>query len=87
MGPRINSQQNRFAYAGLFCGMASLVPLVILFSFIPAIAFSVIGLIQSTRLPGNTGRNAALIGILLAMAGLIIQGFVAGLSGLIGLLG
>ena len=87
MNPKIKSQQNRIAYAGLFCGMASLVPLVILFTFIPALAFSIMGLIMSSKYPGNPGRKAALIGLLLALVGLIIQGLVAGLSGLFGLFG
>lgn len=78
--------QNTAATISLCCGIASMVPLVILITFVPAIVLGFAGLIRAARLPGQPGRGAALWGIALAVGSLVVQAAIAGFAGLIGML-
>lgn len=79
-------EQNNLAYISLFCGLASLLPLVILVTFVPALSFGTLGLARSVRRPGRPGRQAALLGIAFALLGLVWQTSVVALGGLVGFL-
>jgi hypothetical protein len=78
--------RNAAALVGLGCGLACLVPWVVLLTFPLALVFGVIGLVRSTRLPGREGRAAACIGMAVAVAAAILQLALAGLASLVGLL-
>lgn len=83
---RRDYENNKIAYVALCCGAASLVPLVILATFLPAIVFGIGGLITAARKPGHPGRGAATIGIVLAVAALLMQAIIASFAGLLGFL-
>ena len=78
--------ENKVAYIALFCGLASLLPLVILVTFIPAVVLGALGFLRSLRSPEKTGRREALLGIGLALMGLLWQASIAALGGLLGFL-
>jgi hypothetical protein len=84
---RGRDSNNRLAFVGMYCGLASFVPLVILITFVPALVFGAIGLLKARTLPDREGQAEAFLGILMAFISLAVQGTIAGLAALIGLIG
>jgi hypothetical protein len=78
--------ENYPAYVSLCCGLASLVPWVIVLTFPLALVFGVAGLVKSLRLRSGQGRKAALLGMAVAVAAALLHLALVGAGALIGFL-
>lgn len=81
-GPTVNTMQregrNVFALLTLFCGITSWVPWVIVITFPLAIAFAGLALLTAWKRDQRRGLDAALHGVLLAVAALATHLFIVG---------